>query len=75
MVPTITKHHFCTEKVLVSVEGQNFSSIKNMEPVTKTLDNNYTTAACNPLYPNVVKLEDGSFQQSGEKPKKFNLEI
>ena len=36
---------------------------------------NYTIAACNPLYPNVVKLEDGSFQQYGETLKHFNREI
>ena len=36
---------------------------------------NYTIAACNPLYPNVVKLEDGRFQQYGEVLKKFNREI
>ena len=35
----------------------------------------YTIAACNPLYPNVVKLEDGSFQQYGETLKKFDHKI
>ena len=36
---------------------------------------NYTISACNPLYPNVVKLEDGSFQQYGEILKEINREI
>ena len=63
MVATITKLHFCTEEVPVLVEGQNFSSIRYMDPITKILYLNYTIAACNPLFPNVVKLEDGSFQQ------------
>ena len=46
-----------------------------MDPITKILYHNYTIAACNPLYPNVVKLEDGSFQQYGETLKNFNREI
>ena len=46
-----------------------------MDPITKTLHHNYTIAACNPLYPNAVKLEDVNIQQYGETPKKFNREI
>ena len=46
-----------------------------MDPNTKMLYHNYTITAWNPLYPNVVKLEDGSFQQYGETLKKFNREI
>ena len=75
MVATRTKLPFCTEEVPVLVEGQNFSSIRHMDPITKILYLNYTIAACNPLYLNVVKLEDGSFQQYGETLKKFNREI
>ena len=75
MVATITKFPFCTEEVPVLLEGQNFSSIRYMDPITKILYHNYTIAACNPLYPNVVKLEDGRFQQYGETLKKFNREI
>ena len=63
IVTTTTKLIFCTEKVPVLLQGQNFSSIRHLEPLTKTLYHNYTIATCNPLYPNVVKLEDGSFQQ------------
>ena len=75
MVATKTKLPFCTKEVLVLVEGQNCSSIRYMDPITKILYQNYTIAACNPLYPNVLKLEDGSFQQYGETLKKFNREI
>ena len=75
IVATITKLPFCTEEVPVLGEGQNFSSIRYMDPITKILYHNYEIAACNPLYPNVVKLEDGSFQQYGEMLKKFNREI
>ena len=75
MVATITKLPFCTEEVPVIVEGQNFSSIRCMDLIKKILYHNYTIAACNPLYPNVVRLEDGSFQQYGETLKKFNREI
>ena len=74
MLATIPKLPFCTE-VPVLVGGQNFSSIRYMDPITKILYHNNTIAACNPLYPNVVKLEDGSFQQYGETLKKFNREI
>ena len=57
------------------VEGQNVSSIRCKYPIAKILDHNYTIAACNPPYPNVVKLEEGSFQQYGETLKKINREI
>ena len=56
-------------------EGQNFSSVRYMDPITKILYHNYTIAACNLLYPNVVKLEDRSFQQYGETLKKFYRQI
>ena len=49
MVATITKLPFCTEEVPVLVEGQNFSSFRYMDPITKMLSHNYTIAACNPL--------------------------
>ena len=63
---------YSTEEVPALVEGQNFSSIRYMDAITKILYHNYTVAACNPLYPKVVKLEDGGFQQYGEALKKFN---
>ena len=82
MVAILTKFLFCTEEVPVLIEGQNFSSIRYMDPITNIcnrvhifLYHNYTIAVCNPLYPNVVQLEDGRFQQNGETLKKFNLEI
>ena len=75
MVASIAKIPFCTEEVPVLVEGQNFSSIRYMDPFTKIMYHNYTIAACNPLYPNLVKLSDGSFQQYGKSLKKFNREI
>ena len=75
MVATIIKLPFCTEEVPVLEEGQNFSSIRYMDTITKILCPNYEIAACNPLYPNVVKIEDGSFQQYGEALKKINREI
>ena len=75
MVATITKLDFCKKEVPVLVEGQKFSSIKYMDPITKILHHNYTITACKPMYPNVVKLEDGSFQQYGATLKTFNSEI
>ena len=75
MVATITKFPFCQEEFPVLVEVQKFSSIRYLDPITKILYHIYTIAACNPLYPNVVKLEDGSFQQYGEMLKKLNRKI
>ena len=57
------------------IQGQNFSSIRYLEPLTKIFYRNNTIAACNSPYPNVVKLEDGSFQQYGETLKKFDHKI
>ena len=46
-----------------------------MVPITEILYHDKTIAASNPRYQNVVKLEDGNFQQYGETLKKFNREI
>ena len=75
MVEKITKLSFCTEEIPVLIQGQNFSSIRYLEPITKILYRNYTIAASNRLFPNVVKLEDDSFQQYGETLKKFDHKI
>ena len=48
---------------------------KTREPITQILYHKFTVAQCNPLYPNVVKLEDVGYQQYGETLKKFNREI
>ena len=72
MVAKIAKLTFCTEEVPELIQGQNCSSIRYLEPLTKFLYHNYTIAAC---IPNVVKLEDGSFQQYGETLKKIDHEI
>ena len=74
-VATKTNFPYCSEEFPALVEGQNFSSIRYMDPITKIWYHNYTVAKCNPLYPKVVKLEHGSFQQYGETLKKFNREI
>ena len=69
------KLHFCTEEVSVLVEGQNFSSLRYLNPITKFLYHNHKIAACNPLYADVVKLENSSFHKYGETVKKFNRKI
>ena len=51
------------------VGGQNSSSIRGIDVLY------LYNAACNVLYPNVVKLESGSFQQYGEMLKKINCDI
>ena len=71
----IIKFHFCREEVPVLVEGQNFSSLRYLNPITKFLYHNHKIAACNPLYADVVKLENGSFYQYGQTVKKFNRKI
>ena len=70
-----TKIPFYTEEVLVLLEGQNFTFIRYMDPITKILYHNFIIAACKPLYPTIVNLEDGSYDQYGETLKKFNREI
>ena len=45
-----------------------------MDLIKKIFYNSYTIAECKPLFPNVVKLEDSSFQQYRETLKKFNRE-
>ena len=45
------------------IEGQNISSIRYLDPLTKDVYRNFTIAACKLLYQNVFKLEEASFQQ------------
>ena len=73
MVATIYKLSFCAEKFLVLIEGKVtiFSSSRYLEPTTKSIYRIYTTAGYQPLYPNVVKLEDRGLQQYVETKKKF----
>ena len=74
----ITKLPFCTEEVLVLIEGQNFSSIRYLDPLTNVVFHNFTIAACKLLYQNVFKLEEASFQQFKaiyQLPMNLNLNV
>ena len=73
MVATKTKPPFCIEEVPVLVEC--LSSTRYMNPITTILYHYYTMAACNPLSPNIVRLQEGSYQRYGETLKKLNHEI
>ena len=72
MLATTTKLPFCLDEVSVLIEGgQKLSYNRYVDP----LYHNYIIVARNPLYPNVIKLGDGSFQQRRETMKQFNRDL
>ena len=78
MVATITELSICAEEVAVYVESEFFSYIICKDPHRKILYLIYAIAACNPLYPNVVKLECGIFlhvRLKTELLKRFALTV
>ena len=60
MVAKITKLAFCTEEVPTLV-GENISPTRDLDLLAIISNHIYTIAACNPFYPNFVKLEGISF--------------
>ena len=60
MEVTIAKTNFCTEEVPLRLGEGTDTVIRYMNPITKVFYSNYTLADCNPVYPNLFKLPNGS---------------
>ena len=68
-------------KIVATAKSLPFSlkvpvlSIRYLDTLIKNLYHNYTIAACNLLYPNVVKSYVSKSQQYGETVENFNNKI
>ena len=51
---------FCTEEEPVRIGRDQNSVIRYMHPITRVFYTNYTVTECNPFYPNLLKLANGT---------------
>ena len=58
---TLATLDFCTEEIHVRLGDRKESVIKFMNPISKIFYNNYTLTECNPVYPNLYQLLNGSW--------------
>ena len=56
----VIENTFCTEEVPVRLGGGGNSVIRYMHPITRVFYTNYTVTECNPIYPNLLKLANGT---------------
>ena len=58
----LTALNYCTEEVPISVrQNDNHSYVRYMNPISKVFYRNFTLIKCNPLFPNVFQLGNGSW--------------
>ena len=74
MEVTLATLNFCTEEVPVRLGDGEESVIKFMNPISKVFYNNYTLTECNPVYPNLYQLLNGSWVTYGRKTQLARVE-
>ena len=67
MEVTLVTNTFCTEEVPVRLGHANETVVKYMNPVSRVFYSNYTLAECNPVYPNLVRINNGSWVTYGTR--------
>ena len=68
----VVENQFCTEDVPVSVSSDNSSEeIRYLDPISRVFYRNFTIINCNPMYPNAIKLQNGSWITYG-RPIQLN---
>ena len=65
---------FCTEEVPVRLGGDGNSVIRYMHPITLVFFTNYTMTECNPIYPNLLKLANGTWITYGKRIERAKVE-
>ena len=64
----VVENQFCTEEVPIRVSSDNSSEeIRYMEPNSRVFYRNFTLINCNPMYPNAVELQNGSWITYGRR--------
>ena len=64
----VVKNQFCTEEVPVRVFSDKTSEvIRYMDPISRVFYRNFTLINCNPMYPNGLELQNGSWITYGRR--------
>ena len=64
----VVENQFCTEEVPVRVSSDNTSEvIRYMDPISRVFYRNFTLINCNPMYPNALELQNGSWITYGRR--------
>ena len=66
MENTLATLDFCTEEIPVRLGDGKESVIKFMNPISEVSYNSYTLTECNPVYPKLYQLLNGSWVTNGK---------
>ena len=66
----VVENQFCTEEVTIRVSSDNTSEvIRYKDPIFRVFYRNFTLINCNPMYPNALELQNGSWITYGRRIK------
>ena len=64
----VVENQFCTEEVPIRVFSDNTSEIiRYMDPLSRVFYRNFKQINCNPMYPNALELQNGSWITYGRR--------
>ena len=64
----VVENQFCTEEVPIRVSSDNSSEgIRYMDPISRVFYRIFTLIKCNPMYPNALELQNGSWITYGRR--------
>ena len=64
----VVENQFCTEEVPIRVSSDNSSEgIRYMDPFYRVFYRNFPLINCNPMYPNALELQNGSWITYGRR--------
>ena len=67
IIVELTALNYCTEEVpIIVTQKDNQSFLRYMNPISKFFYRNFTLVKCNPLFPNVFQLGNGSWIAFGQ---------
>ena len=76
VIVQVVKNQFCTEEVPIRVSSDNSSEgIRYMDPISRIFYRNFTLINCNPMYPNALELQNGSWITYGRRIKLIHKPI
>ena len=70
----LTALSFCTEEVPVLIGTGNETIVRYMHPISRIVFSNFTVAKCNPMFPNLLRLDNGSWIEYGKQISLSNIE-
>ena len=64
----VVENQFYTEELPIRVSSDNSSEeIRCMDPISRVFYRNFTLINCNPMYPNALELQNGSWITYGRQ--------